>query len=559
MNRLKSILTSKDFKSIFLRDLPLIVTSLIIIVISLTVSWLGDDIDYMFRIKSAIWDSWGFLSSPAAFFESQCNHYLHVNGRIVAHALVQLYCGVFGQTAFAISNGVVWFIFLHLIFKGVDINYNRHLLESDNNLTLHLTVSSSLTVASLALFSFITKMMPTTQIGYIWMFTLILLWMRLYYSNCCGRYGGIVLLTLFGVIAGNAQEALSLGVCIILLSTIAKRRKEIFESPRSAMRLIFPAIGFAAGVAIDCFCPATLDRATSYADEITLGDSLLFAAVAFRALWLMILIIGYYAVSRRLSLEKFLKENFSVWLAILFLILFNLTIGIKSNRQLFGIELFSILLTLRALPGKTLPRIILLPLTAVVVLVYSFQINSAIKIRKEFKEIMTEYRESPNGIIMHSRMRASDNPLTREFRLYEELTGQFNNDVRHSMMKLFCHSFGTSKALQFAPSFIATDTTSRKIDSRQVRDTVVNFAEGYYSIITNAKSPNIVVCTRNQITGSETIDTLTNPRPSARMKMRESDKIWYFFEILPDRPFEKVVRINKIFVNSQSEHPETEK
>lgn len=558
MNRKKETSNRSFFRTALISDIPIIATSLLIVVISLTVCWLGDDIDYMFRIKTSIWDSWGFIGSTADLVRSQWNHYLHVNGRIVAHTLVQLFCGVFGQTAFALCNGAVWYLFLHHICKGF---HPGAFISHSHSSAKHYekgTFATSLTVATLALLSFITKMMPTTQIGYVWMFTIILLWLSLYYSTRCSTPAGIILLTLFGIIAGNAQEALSIGVCVMLAVTVFSRRREIFSNRKSALRALIPAIGFLTGVATDCCSPATLHRAVSYADTVSTADSLLFAAVALRGFWLMLAIVAFRVARRKLSFRGFLKGNLTLVLAIACLILFNIAIGIKSNRQLFGIELLSILLMLRILPAHRLPAPILIPLTAAVFLIYGFQIQSAVRIRNEFKEITAEYEESVNGVIMHSRLRGSNNPLTREFRLYEEIAGQFDNDVRHSIMKLLCHKIDGKKVIKFTPGYIAKDSTRRVADPRHLRDTVVRLSEGHYSVISHSEKPRIAVTIRNQITGTEHPDTLCPGRPTSSLTVAGTGEKWNFFEILPDRPFEIVVGINKIFVNSQSEHPDSE-
>lgn len=558
MNRERKTSHRSFLRTALISDIPTIATSLLIVVISLTVCWLGDDIDYMFRIKTAIWDSWGFIGSPADLVRSQWNHYLFVNGRVVAHILVQLFCGVFGQTAFALCNGAVWYVFLHLIATGVhpgSFTSHPRLFARDR---AKESFSSSLTVATLALLSFITKMMPTTQIGYIWMFTIILLWLSLYYSDRCSTPAGIILLTLFGIIAGNAQEALSIGVCVMLAVTIFSRWREIFSNRKSALRALIPAIGFFAGVATDCFSPSTLHRAVSYADTVSVCDSLLFAVVALRGFWLMLVISAFMIATRKLSFRHFVKDNLPCVLAIACLFLFNLAIGIKSNRQLFGIELLSILLMLRILPARRLSAPVLIPVTAAVVMIYGFQIQSALRIRYEFKEIVEEYKESSNGVILHSRLRGSTNPLTREFRLYEEIAGQFDNDVRHSIMKLLCHKIDGKKVIKFVPEYVAKDSARRVADPRHLRDTIVKLAEGHYSVISRSDEPRIAVITRNQITGTEHPDTLFPGRPTSSLTVAGTGEKWNFFEILPDRPFEIVVGIDKIFVNSQSEHPVTE-
>ncbi len=81
------------------------------------VVWLGDDLDYQFKMQGEIWQSWGFINNFKDFVDSQIVHYLHVNGRTIAHVLVQLFCAVLGQQVFAVCNGVVYALFALLLAK----------------------------------------------------------------------------------------------------------------------------------------------------------------------------------------------------------------------------------------------------------------------------------------------------------------------------------------------------------------------------------------------------------------------------------------------------------
>lgn len=74
------------------------------------VVWLGDDLDYKYMMKGEIWQSWGKIKTVKDFFDSQLIHYQKVNGRFIAHSLVQIFNAKLGQQAFAVCNAIVYII-----------------------------------------------------------------------------------------------------------------------------------------------------------------------------------------------------------------------------------------------------------------------------------------------------------------------------------------------------------------------------------------------------------------------------------------------------------------
>lgn len=51
------------------------------------------------------------ISSLSDIFSSQWNHYLYVNGRMFAHILVQLFCGLLGKSFFDVLNSICLIVF----------------------------------------------------------------------------------------------------------------------------------------------------------------------------------------------------------------------------------------------------------------------------------------------------------------------------------------------------------------------------------------------------------------------------------------------------------------
>ena len=115
---------------------------------SSNVVWLGDDIDYKYMMKGEIWESWGRIKTVNDFLRSQWIHYLNVNGRFAAHALVQLFNAYLGQEWFAVCNAFVYSLFAILLAHAGGVK------PMSNS-------GGMLSACCLSVLCFSTKMMPT--------------------------------------------------------------------------------------------------------------------------------------------------------------------------------------------------------------------------------------------------------------------------------------------------------------------------------------------------------------------------------------------------------------
>ena len=144
----------------------LAIVAIVIYIFSTNYTWLYDDINYQFNLAA---DSmYQRINSISDIFASQWYHYFNVNGRYIAHWIVQLFCGLLGQQAFSICNALAYIVFILLVLKlgGGDLKKPLAVL------------STSL----LTLISYDTIYGPAFQVGYIWMFTLVLLWLHIFFN-----------------------------------------------------------------------------------------------------------------------------------------------------------------------------------------------------------------------------------------------------------------------------------------------------------------------------------------------------------------------------------------
>lgn len=479
------------------------------------VTWLGDDVDYAFFIRDSIWNSYGPVdSSFYDFFSSQTNHYLTVNGRYVAHALVQFFCGVAGQWAFAVSNAVVYPLFVFMLMRVACI---------------HRPLRHPVTVAGLSalvIITFVTKMMPTTQIGFMWMFLLNLIWLRMLQRrpdvSARSRWRNVVMtagLIVLSVAAGNGQEAISIGITGATGLWWLSRKSRV---GRTRMLLLG---GYWLGTLAICLSPGTLGRAADM--HIALSDSLLYVVLSLRMTYILIAVIIWQIWSNvrqgsrdaqpgrstlsngeitRDYLGRVWRGNRLYLTAMAILIVFNLAVGVYSNRQLFGIELCAMIVTLRILPGRriTLPWACAAIIVAIVIV--AFQCEGIRRVNRQYADMERLFVSGGGSTVYYDRTLAFTCPFMRQFRYYEEVVGQFNNDPHHSLQKKLYDRYPRLLPLQVRPALLK--------DLQSVADNVTTFGPRQFVVwVTEFHDGKVVIDSHiPYMKGSERSDTTEIPR-----------------------------------------------
>jgi hypothetical protein len=473
----------------------------VILFFSIVTIWLGDDIDYSFYITDSIWNSYGHLNSVSRFFASQANHYWFVNGRTVAHALVQLFCGVLGKTAFAVANSFVYCAFIYIILYMCGV---RNVMKSP------LQVACCMAIV---LLTFVTKMMPTTQIGFVWMFTLNLLWLKLFFNHRHASKPTVVLLCVLSVLAGNGQEAFTLGISAALGLWWLHRRCKV-GGVRTAMLICYWA-----GTLAICFSPGTLGRAGNM--HIGFVESVTYMLMSLRATYMLAVVLVVMLCRGGLSLSTVYRKNALYINAMAVLLAFNLVIGVYSNRQLFGIELLAVLVMLRTLPTHAFNRVITCVAALAVVGMLYAQGDGVFRVRHQYAQICALYSQSESGIVYFDRTLGSTNRLLREYRYYEEIVGQFNNDTHHSLQKHLRYQFVKKKALHVWPKFMD--------GAKAVPDTVIEYAPQHYFVISIDARPHDYEMYWH---GKST--------PLTVEKSTVTGKGWHSMLVVPSTPFESI-------------------
>lgn len=302
--------------------------------------WLGDEITYNYSFKSG-----APISTLSEVITSQIEHYKTINGRTLAHFLCQLYIPFFGKTAFAISNALVCVGLLLLMASLCSIKYDDWKMMA--------------LLACLILLGFRTKFTPTCQIGFPWMFALVvafLLILRKYGKEQPRRWSAFHLFWAapFAFLAGWTQEALVIGIGLALgIHVLLNIRKVTL--PQWVL-LVF----FAAGAALLCLSPATLGRTTeTHGGTNLLPPALLsLAKLGFylRITYLLLAFVLYLLLCRKVRFKELFTDVGFYWIVWGSMLAFNLFIGVYGNRQLFGMEFAAIVIIVKYVQRFILPE-----------------------------------------------------------------------------------------------------------------------------------------------------------------------------------------------------------
>lgn len=345
-----------------------------------SIIWLGDDYYYQFIYEKGIGPSGNEeaerINTLSDVFNSQINHYFIMNGRFVAHVLVQLLCGILGHTWFAVLNS----LFYVLLFASF-----AYLLNKLYNPKVWISI------IILTILSLMTKMTPSTQVGYIWLAVPNIIFIKFFieernYSNYI-----LILLFLFALISGNCHESYSVGISIgIILFWLANFK-------RFGIKRYVLGIGYGIGAATVCLSPGILHRAA--AGHPDLFQSLFFFIFSLRAVYLLLIISIYKLITGQLSIKILYLKNAFFWNILFACIIFNLAVGVFCNRQLFGAEIMAIIIILRILKNNSLKMFWAWCLGTLAAIILGLQIWQTHLYVKQINRIISKYKNAEDGLV----------------------------------------------------------------------------------------------------------------------------------------------------------------
>lgn len=373
--------SSATKKNIYFSLFILVCVGVFVFICSQNVLWIGDDWQYGYIFENGLDPHRMSDPRPIDSFQdvifSQINHYSTTNGRVLAHTLVQSSCGLWGQTVFSFLNACIYICFILLLMNICGMK-----LES-----LKATISAT----TIILISFPTKMVPSTQIGYIWGAALILAFIKLFFTHRQDSIVCLVLIFLVSLCAGNSHEAYSIGISVALIIYWGLNFRQF-----SARQWVM-IVGFGIGTLLICLSPAASARAS--VEHKPISQNLFFLFSSLRVTYILIVYLIYKLIHKKISIKSIYKEYSFFWNTIIALLIFNFTVGIMCNRQLFGIELMSAIILFRMIPKHSFNTFWTWTFGLLTIVFCYFHTERIYLYQSQLMSIESQYQESKDGIV----------------------------------------------------------------------------------------------------------------------------------------------------------------
>ena len=366
----------------------------------------GDDYLYSFYLTPVAAKSFfegtsiGFEQKISSFTDvifSQYNHYFYVNGRTIPHILEQSFAGLWGENCFNLINV---FAFLLLNMLVIWISGKRNLTK------FGYWVAAVFFIWFLLPCPVDLFLLMSGALNYTWSAVLCLAFLLVYTKvRQMERvnWGVAFLLFLLGVISGWTHESLVIGISgalFIIYCVQYNKRKP--KSPEIAL-----VAGFWLGTLLLCLSPAARGRASF--DHPSIWETFLLIIGEIRAFYVLLFLPVYTSFREKRNnnnhtLRKFFYDNQLYFYVILIELVFSLVIGFRNVRQLFGIELFSVVILIKLISEQTSfnavwCRSVSIVAASAIVLHMAFVIPCAKRSHAQFQDIVTTYLHSEDGVV----------------------------------------------------------------------------------------------------------------------------------------------------------------
>lgn len=424
-----------------------------------TVVWMGDDCTYQYDFASSPnWNERTPLENVSDIIPSQMVHYMTTNGRFVAHVIVQYFVGFAGQLPFSAINALMWLLFIFIVIKltGGPFRFSTVLL-----------------ITLLVLFGFDTSYTPACQIGFVWMGVLAFGWCCLYVRAEKRELKGyhLALLFLFGILAGNSQEAYTIPISGALIV------RHVFERKRITARQWAMFFGFGLGTLLICISPGSLSRASEM--QTSLIGSAMRLLITIRLLYLFLAVLLVRRITCGLDLKRFYREN-GFWIhIILFSLAFNLFIGVYTLRQLLGAEIAALILTVKLLKDRP-NKVPLLLLSVFISFVYVSRWQVIVQERDICRRIAAEYLASDDGTI-YLDLEPVTRPLFSNAVCYDL---KYRDDYAfYRYAKVLQDRLQIDKPLLICPPIL------REVERRTDKNCMLHLSDGGYLLVQDRRHP----------------------------------------------------------------------
>lgn len=149
-------------------------------------------------------------------------------------------------------------------------------------------------------------------------------------------------------------------------------------------------MGFAVGALFLCLSPATLGNAEGRG--VPFMYSILTLVTSLRVTYVFIFLLIYCKLSHRLTLRRFYIENAFYVNALIISFVFCCLIGISVNRQLWGVELFACILSVKLLGNIRILPLVSALATLILVSIYTLKFQEIFKIKRAYAILINELK-----------------------------------------------------------------------------------------------------------------------------------------------------------------------
>ena len=357
-----------------------------------------DDFVYKFMITGGASDYSHRIGSIGDIIRSQVDHYFTVNGRSIVHFFVQLFTGLLGKQVFNVFNALVFAVFVWLL----KLNLTRRSALRANGFAIAVVVTMTLLLPRFK----DTFLWMTGSINYLWSSTVILAFL-LYYDNKRQQPvdASLAWILPLAFLAGWTHEGISLPLALSLVFFSLLQFKQSYRQQG-----LWMALFLLGGACVAALSPGTFSR-LGEGSEIavsTIGvriKSGLTLYAKLRLIYLAIIITVVAWVKDRQALKQAIVNNNYLIGAIVLAGGIVLMCGLSSTRTAFGLELFSMVFTIRLLgimiKDSTAPvlRYCSIALTIGLIVFYTLLLRHTIPSWQESQRLIAQITHTHDGII----------------------------------------------------------------------------------------------------------------------------------------------------------------
>ena len=286
-----------------------------------------------------LWGTNHRLSNLSDYISNLYLHYSHVSARFVPHVFIELFGIFIGKQVFNVLNAIVFLCFLYLL-----VAYTSKKSYLPDSRRFSFIVFSTCVIFVLMPGFNTVFLWQSGACNYLWVAVLSLFFLHL--MNKDGSGNPIALFT-FGLVCGWTNEALTIGICGAWLLLF------LIKNDSLTQRRLFLMLGYCLGVLLLIVSPASINRLLGgfggpvSASEV--GNRLLSSLMAMgniRILPISILLFVFLKSIRKIDWH-FICDNQIELYALIITFIFVLITNHSSEHSRFGIEFFSLILTLR--------------------------------------------------------------------------------------------------------------------------------------------------------------------------------------------------------------------